>query len=107
MKQFPNVANDIEEYVRSKRCGAEAWRRTGVVTFDGNRKRGPKASFRRIHEFLRNKYSTKNISYGTVVQLCTIRNKRKLSSKRYKGLAKVICRRSRKGFNITFNPDTH
>jgi len=107
LKEFPSIAKDVEEYVKSKRCGADAWRRTGVVTFDGNRKRGPKASFRRIHDFLRNKYNTKKISYGTVVQLCTIRNKRKLSSKRYKGLAKVTCRRSRKGFNIKFNPDTH
>lgn len=93
--------------MRSRRCGADAWRRTGVVTFDGNRKRGPKASYRRIQEHLKEKYQTKKLSYGTVVQLCTIRNKRKLSAKRYKGVAKVTCRRSRKGFNVKYNPDAH
>lgn len=107
LKEFPNIGKDIEEYVRSRRCGADAWRRTGVVTFDGNRKRGPKASYKRIQEHLKQKYQTNKISYGTVVQLCTIRNKRKLSAKRYKGVAKVTCRRSRKGFNIKYNPDAH
>lgn len=107
LKEFPNIGQDIEEYVRSRRCGADAWRRTGVVTFDGNRKRGPKASYKRIHEHLKKKYQTNKISYGTVVQLCTIRNKRKLSAKRYKGIAKVTCRRSRKGFSIKYNPDAH
>ena len=46
LKRFPNIGKDIEDYVSSKRCGADSWRRTGVITFDGNRKRGPKASFR-------------------------------------------------------------
>ena len=81
--------------------------RTGVVTFDGNRKRGPKASYKRIQEHLKQKYQTKKIGYGTVVQLCTLRNKRKLSAKRYKGVAKVTCRSLRKGFNIKYNPDAH
>ena len=107
LKEFPSIGRDIEEYVRSRRCGADAWRRTGVVTFDGNRKRGPKASYKRIQEHLKQKYQTKRISYGTVVQLCTIRNRRKLSAKRYKGIAKVTCRRSRKGFNVKYNPDAH
>ena len=101
LKEFPNIGTDIEEYVRGRRCGADAWRWTGVVTFDRNRKRGPKASYKRIQEHLKQKYQTK-IGYGTVVQLCTIRNKRKLSAKRYKGVAKVTCRRSRKGFNIKY-----
>ena len=56
LKEFPNIARDIEEYVRGRRCGADAWRRTGVVTFDGNRKRGPKASYKRIQEHLKHKY---------------------------------------------------
>ena len=41
-----------------------------------------KASYKRIQEHLKQKYQTKRISYGTVVQLCTIRNRRKLSAKR-------------------------
>ena len=107
VKEFPNIGADIEAYVRSKRCGADAWRRTGVTTFDGNRRRGPKVSYRRIQKHLQEKYNTSKISYGTVVQLCTVRNKRKLSAKRYKRIAKVMCRRSRKGFNVKYNPDAH
>ena len=44
-------------------------------------------------------------SYGTVIQLCVPRNKRRQSSKRYmyKSVAKVTSRRARKGFN----PDEH
>lgn len=30
LKEFPTIVKKIEEYLRSKRCGADAWRRTGV-----------------------------------------------------------------------------
>ena len=106
VKKFPNIGKDIEEFVSSKRCGADSARRTGVTTFDGNRKRGPKASFRSIERYLEDKYNAK-IGYGTIVQVCVVRNKRKLSAKRYKGVVRVTCRRARKGFNIKFNPDAH
>lgn len=46
-------------------------------------------------------------SYGSVVELCVSRNKRRQSAKHYKGLAKVTSRRARKGFNIRFDPDSH
>ncbi|CAB3995395.1 Hypothetical predicted protein, partial [Paramuricea clavata] len=93
VKKFPNIGKDIEDFVRNKRCGADSWRRTGVATFDGNRKRGPKASFRSIQEYLQNKYNTK-IGYGTIVQMCVVRNRRKLSAKRYKGEAKTSSKSS-------------
>ena len=38
---------------------------------------------------------------------CIARNKRRMSAKRYKGLAKVITRRTHKGFAIRYNPDAH
>ena len=41
------------------------------------------------------------------MQLYTVRNKRKLSAKRYKRIAKVTCLRSCKGFNVKYNPDAH
>lgn len=49
----------------------------------------------------------RNFAYGTVVQMCIARNKRRRSAGRYKGLAKVVHRRARKGFNPRFNPDSH
>ena len=106
LQKYLNIGRDIEEFVESKQCGADSWRRTSVITFDGNKKKGQKASFRTIQAHLQEKYNTK-IGYGTVVQLCVVRNKRKLSSKRYKNVAKVTCRRARKGFILKFNPDAH
>ena len=106
VQKFPNIGKDIEEFVQSKRVGADAWQRTGVYTFCGYQKRGPKVTYQRIQKHLEQKYGTK-ISYGTVVQLSVIRNKRRISSKRYKGVARVTCRRARKGFSIRLNPDAH
>lgn len=106
VNKFPNIGKDIEEFVRSNKVGAHAWRRTGVLTFDGNIKKGPKVTFQRIQKHLQEKYQTK-ISYGTAVQLCTARNKHRISAKRYKGVAKITCRRSRKGFSVRMNPDGH
>lgn len=65
-----------------------------------------KVTFNSIHEHLEKLYKTK-LAYGSVVQMCVVRNKRKLSSKRYKGVANVTCRRARKGFTVRLNPDAH
>ena len=46
-------------------------------------------------------------SYGSVVELCVSRNKRRQTAKHYKGFAKVTSRRARKGFNICFDPNSH
>jgi len=43
----------------------------------------------------------------TVVELCVARNKRRKSSLRYRGVAKVVSRRARKGFALKYNPDAH
>lgn len=65
--------------MRSSGVGAETWRRTGVLTFDGNRKVKRKVTFARIKTHLEEKYNTK-FSYGTIVQLCVARNKRRKSA---------------------------
>lgn len=103
---FPDIGNTIEEFVKECIVGADAWHRTGMLTFDGNVKVKKKATYDRIKEHLEEKYSRK-FSYGTVVELCVARNKRRKSSQRYKGVAKVISRRARKGFTLKYNPDTH
>lgn len=86
--------------------GADAWRRTGVLTFDGNSKVKSKVTYERIRQHLMKVYKC-HFSYGSVVQLCIARNKRRLSSKRHKGICKVTSRRARKGFILKYNPDTH
>ena len=108
LEDCPGIGKAIEDFVQSCGAGADAWRRTGVITFDGNKKLERKATFtfKRVKEHLEEKYN-RRISYGTVVQLCIARNKRRRSAVRYRGVANVLQKRARKGFNIKFNPDSH
>lgn len=92
--------------MQSRNIGADAWRRTGVLTFDGNTKLPQKVTYEKIRLHLQEKYK-RHFSYGTVVELCVARNKRRQSSKRYRGVAKVTTRRARKGFALRYNPDSH
>ena len=103
---FPDIGEAIESFVTECNVGADAWRRTGILTFDGNIKVREKVTYSRIQDHLQEKYKCK-ISYGTVVQLCVARNRRRRSAKNYKGLAKVTTRRARKGFQVKYNPDKH
>lgn len=102
----PNIGKDIEEFVSNNNVGADAWRRTGVLTFDGNTKLPQKVTYERIRQHLEKMYG-RHFSYGSIVQLCVARNKRHLSAKRYRCIAKVTTRRARKGFTLRYNPDTH
>ena len=86
--------------------GADAWRRTGVLTFDGNTRLKTKVNYSRIQQCLQEKYNHK-FSYGLVVQLCVARNRRHRATKNYHGAARVTSRRARKGFELRYNPDTH
>ena len=105
LAECPDIGEVIECFVKESGCGADKWRRTGVMTFDGNVRVNKKVTFERIPEHLQYHYK-KKISHGTVVQLSIARNKRRLSAKRYKGVAKITSRRARKGFNIKYNPDS-
>ncbi len=104
--KYPQIGADIEAYARENRIGADSWRRTGVLSFTGNVRRGPKITYNRIKAHLENKYGTK-FGYGTIVQLCCAKNKRKLSSQRYFGAAKIVSKRARKGFSIKLNIAAH
>ena len=86
--------------------GVDQWRRAGVLTFFGNLKMGQKVTYVCIQSHLEEKYHTK-IGYGTVVQLCVERNKRRISAKRCRRVARVTCRRAKKGFTVKLNPDAH
>ncbi len=69
IEKFPDIGTTIETFVKSNNVGAEAWRRTGVLTFDGNIKDTKKVTYMSIKNHLEKVYKTK-FSYGTVVQLC-------------------------------------
>lgn len=86
--------------------GADAWQRTGMLTFDGNCKVKQKVTYGRIQRHLQDKYGHK-FSYGTVYQLCVAQNRRHRSAKNYRGVAHVTSRRARKGFEFRYNPDAH
>ena len=64
----------IEEYAEACSVGADAWRYTGVITFDGNVKVNKKCTYERICQHLQIKYKH-SFSYGSVVQLCIARSK--------------------------------
>ena len=104
--RFPDIDETIESYVSEANIGADAWRRTGVLTFDGNLKVKQKVTYGRIQQHLHDKYDYK-FSYGTVVQMCVARNKHRRSSSNYKAVANVTTRRARKGFELQYNPDKH
>lgn len=104
--RFPDIGESIESFVSDSNVGADAWRRTGVLTFDGNMRVKQKVTYGRIQQHLQDRYQWK-FSYGTVVQLCIARNKRRRSASNYKGVAKVTTRRARKGFDLRYNPDKH
>jgi hypothetical protein len=106
VEKHPDIGETIERFVRDNNVGAEAWRRTGVLTFDGNVKKKQKVTYERIRKHLESVYKRK-FSYGTTVELCIARNKRHRSALRYKGIAKVTTRRARKGFQLRYNPDFH
>ena len=79
--------------------GADPWRRTGVRTFDGNKKAGKKCTYKRIQQHLEEVYNH-HFSYGTVVQLYVARNSHRLLAKCYRDLAlKLGVEELGKGFN--------
>lgn len=51
--------------MNGKRVGADQWRRTGILTFDGNlRTKGPKVTYTQIQRHLEEKYKCR-IGYGS------------------------------------------
>ena len=60
---FPDIGETIEEYVQERSIGADAWRRTGVFTFDGNSTVKEKVTYSRIKITL---------SRSTIVNLGTV-----------------------------------
>ena len=77
-----------------------------MLTFDKNKRVAEKVTYQRIKEHLESVYKRK-FAYRTVVQLCIARSRRRCSSKRYKGVARVTTRRAMKGFMLKYNPDTN
>lgn len=57
MKECPDVGKTIEAYVQDRNVGADTWRRTGVLIFDGNVKLKQKATYEGIRLHLQEVYN--------------------------------------------------
>ena len=70
VKRFPDISERIEQFVRQNNVEADHWRRTGVLTFDGNAKNTQKVTYEKIRQRLGNHYKHK-FSYDSFVSLET------------------------------------
>ena len=52
VKECPRIGEVIEEFVKEHNVGADAWRRTGVLTFDGNVHLKCKVTYEKIRKHL-------------------------------------------------------
>ncbi|XP_065884820.1 uncharacterized protein [Dysidea avara] len=57
-QEFPAIGKMIEDFVSAGSVGADQWRRTGVLTFDGNVKVGKKVTYQKIQQHLKKVYNT-------------------------------------------------
>lgn len=65
LRDCPNIGDTIESFVEDHQVGADAWRRTGVLTFDGNSKLKDKVTYRKIKKHLEKVYNRK-FAFGVV-----------------------------------------
>ena len=83
--KYQEIGNVMEGYVRRCDTGADAWRRTGVLTFSfyEGQNNEKKLTLKRMQQHLQRHYGRK-LSYGTVVQLCCARHERRKFSQNSK-----------------------
>ena len=46
IRKHHDLGKVMEEFIHDDLVGADAWRRTGVLTFDGDRKRGKQVTYK-------------------------------------------------------------
>lgn len=66
LAECSDIGRVIEDFVSASNVGADAWRRTGALTFDGNTRLPQKVTYEWIRKHVQNVYK-RRISYGTVV----------------------------------------
>ena len=55
-RRHPDIGKVMEEYAELCDVGADKWRRTGVLTFSGEKKREKRLTYRRMQKFLETYY---------------------------------------------------
>ena len=56
LQKLPDIGETIDTFVQNHQVGADAWRRTGVLTFDGNVKLKETVTFEKIRQHLQDTY---------------------------------------------------
>ena len=59
LRDCPDIGEHIETFVKDCNIGADSWRRTGILTFDGNTKLAHKVTYERIRAHLKKHYNRK------------------------------------------------
>ena len=49
LKDHPDIGEVMEKFVEERNIGADVWRRTGVLTFDGNMSVNEKVTYNRLY----------------------------------------------------------
>ena len=104
LQNFPNIG---ERIVQEHKVGADAWRRTGVLTFDGNIKLKDKVTYEKMRQYFKILIITNSHIVLLSSYVCVPGRTKRRSAKRYMGIAKVTSRRAKKGFNLRLNTDKH
>lgn len=52
VQNCPGIGKEVEEFVKEHNVGADAWRRTGLLTFDGNTRLKDKVTYLKLQKHL-------------------------------------------------------
>jgi hypothetical protein len=107
IQRHPDIGAVMEKLCSDAGLGANKWRSTSSITMSTNVSVNKGMTYLRLVELLRKYYKDDNISYGTVVELCVPRNCHRSCAKRYAGVANIVTRRTRKGWEERVNIDRH
>ena len=61
LQECPDIGEVIETYVQDRNVGADAWRRTGVLTLDGNVQLKETVTYERIRQHLVDVYKLERL----------------------------------------------
>ena len=78
-KDHPDIGEVMEKFVEERNIGADAWRRTGVLTFDGNTSVKEKVTYNLLRQHLMCIQQTFLI-WNHCTTVCRTEQKKKVSS---------------------------
>ncbi len=56
LAHYPHIGQEIEDFVKDTVVGADAWRRTGILTFEGNANVKQKVTYECMRQYLQYRY---------------------------------------------------